>query len=408
MHTASYPIVKIPARITEISRSLPTPPDKPIPPKHPDKPTLPSLKPPNDSNSGVGCLLVAVVIFGIALIIQGNSRKSGSDFVIAIGVGILICALWGWIKLQSQATIDKAKALAEAEATYRKELIIYQNNLSRYNTYNKQAVEREHEITNKGYEQKLQQYKVDVLNNNFLFNYRTPILNSYLKSIKKPQPYTGQSYKKGVSEDFFVNTLKIHFADDAPDDTKEQITKILTNYVLPFDNSSRPFMPDIIITLYGLEFVFVIEIDEPYVGSNGQPIHYTNSSDYKRDKFFTDNGWIVIRFTEFQIITQPDECASFIKQTIIDIVGLHYKTGSITAFSYDINNDKIQAGNLIVVPQWTEKEAYAMAFKRYRNSYLPPSLSNKITEEQYINEDLSGFKHNSINSFDDDDNDLPF
>ncbi|TFZ62233.1 hypothetical protein E4631_25430 [Hymenobacter sp. UV11] len=407
MSTASYPIVKIPARITEISRSLPVPPDKPVLPKHPDEPTLPSLKSPNDSNSGVGCLLVPVVLFGIALIIQGNSRKSESDFVVTIGVGILICALWGWIKIKNQAAIDKAKVLAEAEATYRKKLLIYQNELSIYNTYNRQAVEREHEITNKEYEQKLQQYKVDVLNSSFLFNYRTPILNSYLKSIKKPQPYTGQSYRKGVSEDFFIVTLKLCFADDAPADTKKQTTKILTNYVLPFDNSSRPFMPDIIITLYGLEFVLVIEIDEPYVGSSGQPIHYINSRDYKRDKFFTDNGWIVIRFTEFQIITQPDKCASFIKQTIIGIVGSSYKAGSITAFSYDINNDKIRASNLIVSPQWTEQEAHAMAFKRYRNSYLPPILSNKIIEEQYINEDLSGFKHNSTDSFDDD-NDLPF
>jgi very-short-patch-repair endonuclease len=62
-----------------------------------------------------------------------------------------------------------------------------------------------------------------------------------------------------------------------------------------------------------------IEIDEPYSFEERKPIHF-DDSDCERDKYFAESGFIVIRFTEDQIIDNTYQCYFIIKKCISKIL----------------------------------------------------------------------------------------
>lgn len=114
--------------------------------------------------------------------------------------------------------------------------------------------------------------------------------------------------------------------------------------------------PDILLMIYGKNIVLDIEIDEPYVWNTKQPIHYDTSDDNLRDQMLTDNGWIVIRFTERQIKSQPVECIRFIASTIRSY--LNFDTMP------DANNYSINIQN-----KWSYSQAQFFAKCNYRMKY---------------------------------------
>jgi|GEM_PF-1592458 len=82
---------------------------------------------------------------------------------------------------------------------------------------------------------------------------------------------------------------------------------------------SRPYSADIELILsngLGLQ----IEIDEPYVGTTREPHHcWDNDKDTKRDYYFLDQGWVIIRFSEWQVVTNPGGCCGAIAAVIIQL-----------------------------------------------------------------------------------------
>lgn len=104
----------------------------------------------------------------------------------------------------------------------------------------------------------------------------------------------------------------------------------------------------------------VIEVDEPYALKSGKPIHVKGSRAQKvRNKFFADNDWLVIRFTERQVVEAPKSCCKFVAMVLF-------------AFSGDSGAWDLLKGvpDLTSVPQWTRSQAKAMARRLYRQSYL--------------------------------------
>jgi very-short-patch-repair endonuclease len=105
----------------------------------------------------------------------------------------------------------------------------------------------------------------------------------------------------------------------------------------------------------------VLEIDEPYNGLNNQPHHCTDDpKDDRRDEFFTNGNWVVIRLSEFQICAYPDECCYFIARIVNriaqhNIVVLDRFTG---------------VGDLPPDSRWTSQESCQMAKDKYRVGYL--------------------------------------
>ena len=75
--------------------------------------------------------------------------------------------------------------------------------------------------------------------------------------------------------------------------------------ILPVENS-RPFEPDIAIICKKHPSIRIdVEIDEPYAAVTRKPIHYIGCGDDFRDTLLNNIGWIVVRFTEYQVFFKP-------------------------------------------------------------------------------------------------------
>lgn len=108
-----------------------------------------------------------------------------------------------------------------------------------------------------------------------------------------------------------------------------------------------------------------LEIDEPYALLSKKPTHCLDQeTEHRRNQFFVSGGWIVVRFTELQIVKAPLSCCKLIAEIIAVVTG---------DYTYQWQFKEIP--NLLIQPPWTVKEARQMARENYRLSYLP-HLSN--------------------------------
>lgn len=104
-----------------------------------------------------------------------------------------------------------------------------------------------------------------------------------------------------------------------------------------------------------------IEIDEPYLAESFKPIHYLgNPLDVKRNKYFVQKKWIVIRFSEEQIFLTPDSCCREIAELI-----------------YDYTGDALYIFKMINIPRlerfkkWDYNDCINLSKINGRNSYNP-------------------------------------
>jgi hypothetical protein len=136
-----------------------------------------------------------------------------------------------------------------------------------------------------------------------------PEQNSSLKL-----PRIGRSNQKGYKENEFYAQLKQNITD----------IEIANDVHLVIPNFNKPYEPDIVLFDKKLNLYIDIEIDEPYDGYYRYPTHYINPEDDSkqdniRDLFFTESGWIVIRFTEKQVHCHSEDCVNFIKNVLHSI-----------------------------------------------------------------------------------------
>ncbi|MBE7647341.1 DUF559 domain-containing protein [Tenacibaculum finnmarkense] len=146
--------------------------------------------------------------------------------------------------------------------------------------------------------------------------------------------------KKGKSELFFLEYLIKKFDKNIFTDYSPNIGK-------------NPFQPDFIVFDSDINLYIDIEIDEPYSFLEGITIHHNRTKDAERNRFFNKINWGVIRFTEKQVIQNPEECCSIISNVFESIKN---------------RKDNIQH-ELQVENFWTHEEALIMKMKNYRNSY---------------------------------------
>lgn len=129
--------------------------------------------------------------------------------------------------------------------------------------------------------------------------------------------------------------------------------------ILPVEDN-RPFEPDIAIICKKHPSIRIdIEIDEPYAAFTRKPIHYIGCGDDFRDALLNNIGWIVIRFTEYQVFSNPKGCAAFIAQV------LHYIQPSMV-----LPIDFLSCSTPKEIERWTEIEAKVMASENTREKYL--------------------------------------
>lgn len=151
--------------------------------------------------------------------------------------------------------------------------------------------------------------------------YLYPVVKMPKSNTVLKLPRNGRSNQKGYKENDFFNLLK------------QNITGIeMTNNVhMVIPNFNKPYEPDMVLFDKNLNLYIDIEIDEPYDGYYRYPTHFINpedeiNQDNTRDLFFTESGWIVIRFTEKQVHCQADECVDYIKNVLNSLFNRNFVT----------------------------------------------------------------------------------
>ncbi|WP_304236547.1 hypothetical protein [Jiulongibacter sediminis] len=172
---------------------------------------------------------------------------------------------------------------------------------------------------------------------------KMPKINSPLKL-----PRNGRSGSFGFKEKDFYLALKKSFTN----------VEVRTDLHMAIPYFNRPYEPDIVLIDHSLNLYIDIEIDEPYDGYFRFPTHEAREDQTKkddtRDLFFTESGWVVIRFTERQIHLQEQECLAHIRDVY----------NSIRDFNLEVKS------NCQSEPQWDYQQSIKWEKARYREKYL--------------------------------------
>lgn len=165
------------------------------------------------------------------------------------------------------------------------------------------------------------------------------------------QPSGISTAQKGVSEERFLDRLKVYF-------------KALENISLsfggqfPLPGSVFSYSIDLALRDRTTGLSIDIEIDEPYEGKTKQPHHCSDDErDSNRDRFFSEGNWVVIRFAEEQVVRYPTACCDFIARSISQITGLAMN---------EIDLPK----KVPPIARWTTFQARQMASRQLRENYL--------------------------------------
>lgn len=185
--------------------------------------------------------------------------------------------------------------------------------------------------------------------------------------------------KAGRTEKFFEEYLFNKFGDS-----------VNANQGILFGH----FYPDFVFVHPSLKFHIDIEIDEPYVMSSRDPIHCVDN-DENRNRYFLELNWIVVRFSEKQIIYYPEICVNVISN-IIDFIEKRALNSvlpdtSQTNLSTDLDYRDVLIGSALAdmdyedddfskpsfyTKQWTEKKARKWARNNYREFHFEKSKFN--------------------------------
>jgi hypothetical protein len=161
------------------------------------------------------------------------------------------------------------------------------------------------------------------------------------------------NYRSGISESRFEHKLSKYFGE------------YLRKNMVIRDGRKYPYQPDYIFYYPEKNLCIDIEVDEPYVYSDGKPIHFDNE---RRNSYFSNKGWGIIRFSEEQVCRYPELCCKVIGEYIKMVTGEW-----IWIEGFHKHDD------LYDHPIWTKEEAERMASGHHRDSYL--TLLKAINEE---------------------------
>lgn len=186
-------------------------------------------------------------------------------------------------------------------------------------------------------------------------------------------PRNGRSNQKGYKENDFYNQLKQHITD----------IEITNNVHMVIPNFNKPYEPDIVLFDKNLNLYIDIEIDEPYDGYYRYPTHFINpedeiKQDNIRDLFFTESGWIVIRFTEKQVHCQTYECIDYVRNVLNSIYNRNFVT--------DTNCSRENQWDYNQCIQWQKiyyRENY-LGIERFQKQYSYKEIEIDTSETESI------------------------
>jgi very-short-patch-repair endonuclease len=173
------------------------------------------------------------------------------------------------------------------------------------------------------------------------------------EKVRQPSSKAVKFLRKGISEESFWPLLNKYF------------NEVGWGVEFEIPGSDKRFAADFVIVHPESYIHICVEIDEPYTYIEGTltPCHTVNDEgDKRRNRFFLEGGWVVVRFAEEQVVKYPESCCKAIAQLIAELTG-----------DFTILQQLRKAPLLPFVKQWTEKEAYRKARKKERHSYLEAS-----------------------------------
>jgi very-short-patch-repair endonuclease len=185
-------------------------------------------------------------------------------------------------------------------------------------------------------------------------------LSQVQQALQQTIPPTGVHIKapKGHSETQFEHDLWRYFPG-----------KIQTGLLVSNPACKQPYVPDFAYIDQSLNLYIDIEIDEPYAYGTQKPIHYLGSAkDQQRNQYFLDQGWLIIRFSEEQVVRSPASCCKAIASAIATLLG---DSAMLHPFR--------QVPTLKPQKRWTGAEAKVMAEQAYREKYLVAQIPAQPT-----------------------------
>lgn len=218
---------------------------------------------------------------------------------------------------------------------------------------------RRHKLELSAYDQNLQlyfnqeqEYKSKRSDLNIKFFNPEDHLDYHKNNLKKifresTDPNCESIATKGITEQKFHNLIQDKFE-----------SKIVINMGID-DFEDNPYTPDFIYWDKESNLKIDIEIDEPYDLKFGKPTHFLGI-DERRNKYFSENGWLTVRFSEQQIFEKPVECCEYL-ENIIDLI-------DIVVLS-DGNSDTFFTTSISEIA-WTLEESINFEKAGYREKYL--------------------------------------
>lgn len=285
-----------------------------------------------------GCIPIVILGSIVLSFFVADSFIEGLQFILYGTVGYLvffsILLLFdgkSLIKFKSRTDFIKVDLSIEEFNKLDNE---YKEKLNKYNS-NYKSAERNYELELEKYWSKINTNKNTIKKKLYLQNLR-PQISSSRGSL---------SLKRGAAELKFLEQLDselkaLIFVDMVPR--------------LDWAVGKNTYNPDLTLICKHTNLHIDIEIDEPYSISEKLPIHHIGSSDDRRNEFFLNNNWCIIRFSERQIIENTVECIKTIKSIYNNLIEMN------TSYSTSLNIEE----------RWTYEDSLIMQKNRYREKYL--------------------------------------
>lgn len=257
----TYPEVYKPSQVASFLESFP--------PSKLSAPTKPIYKKP--VNRALNIFLIFMAVMSIVMISEGDNI--GPNLLLLIGMTVIGSLLYKF---------NFAGKVSDAEEQFKKQMETYETDLKRH--YAK--------VKNEFNSTQVATWRKEKIKNHLITAER-------FTSSSKATP-------KGKAEEYFHNHLIDFFGR----------SKIFTDVeVGRFD---RPYIPDFVYHDSDNNVFVDIEIDEPYALKTREPIHFIGKDD-ERNNYFISRKWLVVRFSEEQIIRYPERCCKVIYQTLEEI-----------------------------------------------------------------------------------------
>ncbi|NEO33810.1 MAG: hypothetical protein F6K36_25990 [Symploca sp. SIO3C6] len=342
----NYPIVLYPKLIQEFCRqhplpNLPTDSNEQVQPLTPPKfsPNLPVTPTfPKKFAAKLTKLLLAIWLFWLIGVVIGVLLGLTLDLPPLATLSLIgaYCCLLAALYLRVKTSYTKMQSRYKTQlAQYRQQLSEYQAALvllKPETPTNSEALQ----FLKEGYQQQIKQRMTGLLR----------LLQG------KAKPMGVSEARQGVSEEQFFHHLQYYF------DNAVQGAEFKTPW------QGRNYSADYLIIHPPSGLGINCECDEPYALLSNQPTHCIDQdSDRRRNQFFLDHNWIVVRFTERQVVQAPKSCCKAIAQVIAVVTGDRSYLQQLESVS-----------DLLPQKPWTKADARRMAKKNYRLSYLPDSV----------------------------------